>query len=63
MNNVDGSIRCMCLVAFTVFSVLSRESDHSAERTHSGVASHLSTTLRWVNPAKAFPIPNNTTSK
>ena len=47
---------------FSCMSILlSRESDYSALRARSGVASQLSTTLRWGNPVSAFP--NGTASK
>ena len=35
-----------------IFILLSRESDQCAIRARVGVASHLSTTPRWSNPAK-----------
>ena len=35
-----------------IFILLSRESDQSATRARLGVASYLSTTPRWENPAK-----------
>ena len=37
-----------------IFILLSRASDQSAIRAHLGVASHLSTTPRWGNPAKCL---------
>ena len=38
-----------------IFILLSRESDQCAIRARSGVAGHLSTTLRWRNSVKPFP--------
>ena len=40
------------LLVSCVFILLSRESDQCAIRARLGVASHLSTTPRWRNPAK-----------
>ena len=37
-----------------IFILLSLESDQCAIRARLGVASHLSTTPRWGNPAKCF---------
>ena len=47
------------LVVGCVFILLSRESDQSAIRARLGVASHLSTTPRWGNPAKCLSQRHN----
>ena len=38
----------------SIFILLSRESDQCATRARLGVASHLSTTPRWGNPANCL---------
>ena len=42
-----------------IFVLLSRESDQSAIRARLGVASHLSATQRWGNPAKCLSHQHN----
>ena len=42
-----------------IFILLSRESDQCAIRARLGVASHLSTTPRWGNPAKCLSQRHN----
>ena len=47
------------LVFSSIFILLSRESDQCAIRARLGVASHLSTTPRWGNPAKCLSHRHN----
>ena len=42
------------VIVSCIFILLSRESDQCAIRARLGVASHLSTTPRWGNPAKCL---------
>ena len=42
-----------------IFLLLLRKNHQCAVRARSGVASHLSTTPRWGNPAKCFSQPHN----
>ena len=47
------------IIIIDIFILLSRESDQCAVRARLGAAGHLSTTLRWGNPAKCLSRRHN----
>ena len=53
-NSAGNFFHCIFFMFSCIFILLSRESDQCAIRAHLGVASHLSTTPRWGNPAKCL---------
>ena len=53
-NSARNFFHCIFFMFSCIFILLSRESDQCAIRAHLRVASHLSTTPRWGNPAKCL---------
>ena len=51
-NSAGNFFHCIFFMFSCIFILLLRESDQCAIRVRLGVASHLSTTPRWGNPAK-----------
>ena len=53
-NSAGNFFHCIFFMFSCIFILLSRESDQCAIRAHLRVASHLSITPRWGNPAKCL---------